>query len=198
MENELELEDLDFEEYEDDFELDDEEEEEYDPSRGLRAIDRDERHHGQDGQRQGRHHGDSQGNHESEGHHRPGKQGRHEPKGKHQEGHKGPNGKHPKHDRCCKVFNLGMIMLIAGHFMIIKALKHYQEMHAINTGKNKVTDSSYLVQQQPQFVVSAPVQQVYEYSEPANTSQIREEKDKVEGSIFIPNTGIQSDKNTMV
>jgi hypothetical protein len=42
----------------------------------------------------------------------------------------------------------------------------------------------------------------YEYSEPANdnvtASEIREERDKVVESIFIPNTTVQADKNTMV
>lgn len=45
---------------------------------------------------------------------------------------------HGKHHGCrgCKIFGFLMFILIGGHFMCIKALRHHQETFAILTGKS--------------------------------------------------------------
>jgi len=111
---------------------------------------------------------------------------------------------HKKHHGCggCRMFNLFMIVLIASHFMFIRALRHHQEHFAILTGKpinydklkckwarghgKKKHAVAAQAQQQPQqIVVTAPV---VEYSSGINNSvaEIHEERDKEMGMVFAP------------
>jgi hypothetical protein len=143
-EEEIDEEDAEVFEDDDGLEIELYQEDKEEPIKEMRGHHEKMRQHGDFAERQGRHHGKDG----FQGHHRSSYDQSGEHHGKHQKDHggkRGHNGSSPAHKRvhkvgCCFV-SLASILLIGAHFLTIRAFKHHQELHAINTGK-KVACSS--------------------------------------------------------